>query len=199
MIVEVWSASNATGAPGRPVATRTVGVGPTLPGECQGFAPTPRPKEVPWKKATNRETEKKRPRPYRFAVRLSPEEHAHIVEQAKIVSRTPPDMLRALGLGQRLKAVPKWPEDVFRAIKSFGNNLNQLARQANMGHVDTKAVEALRDEIHDFLNFLRSRDKPVSKVKAQSNEAEECPRSIGQQAVSEETEKAGNLRSEAPY
>lgn len=95
---------------------------------------------------TNRETEKKRPRPYRFAVRLSPEEHAHIAEQAKIVCRTPPDMLRALGLGQRLKAVPRWPEDVFRAIKSFGGNLNQLAHQANMGHVDTKAVEALQAE-----------------------------------------------------
>lgn len=120
---------------------------------------------------TNRETEKVRPRPYRFAVRLSPEEHAHIVEQARIVSRTPPDMLRALGLGQRLKVVPKWPEDVFRAIKSYGNNLNQLAHQANLGHVDVKAVEALTDEIHDFLNFLRSRDKPVSKVPTQSEEA----------------------------
>ena len=105
---------------------------------------------------TNRETEKKRPRPYRFAVRLSQEEHAHIVEQAKIVSRTPPDMLRVLGLGQRLKPVARWPEDVFRAIKSFGNNLNQLAHQANVGHVDAQSVETLQAEVEELLERLRN-------------------------------------------
>ena len=103
---------------------------------------------------TTRDTEKKRPRPYRFAVRLSPEEHAHIVEQAEIVNRKPPDMLRCLGLGQRLKAVPRWPDDVFRAIKSFGGNLNQLAHQANMGCVDAKEVEALRAEVDELLRVL---------------------------------------------
>jgi hypothetical protein len=39
---EERSASTATGATGRAVATRIVGVGLTLPGECQGYAPTPR-------------------------------------------------------------------------------------------------------------------------------------------------------------
>jgi Bacterial mobilisation protein (MobC) len=148
---------------------------------------------------TNRETEKVRPRPYRFTVRLSPEEYAHIVEQARIVSRTPADLLRALGLGQRLKAIPKWPEDVFRAIKSFGNNLNQLARQANMGHVDAKAVEALTDEVHNILNFLRSRDKPVSQVATQSEEAGGVRIPKTATGVTEDPDKAGNLRSEAPY
>jgi hypothetical protein len=40
--LEDCSASNATGAQARAVATRTGAVAPFLPGRCQGSAPTPR-------------------------------------------------------------------------------------------------------------------------------------------------------------
>jgi len=66
----------------------------------------------------------------------------------------PARFLRELGLGSCLKAVPRFPDDVHRAIKSYGRNLNQLAHQANMGRVEKSEVEAIREGMEVLLKIL---------------------------------------------
>jgi hypothetical protein len=97
---------------------------------------------------------KSRPRPYRINVRYSEKEHRHVAEQARIANLKPATLLRELSLGSCLTAVPRFPQDVYRAIRSMGGNLNQLARQANMGHGNPKEVEALRACVNDLLKVL---------------------------------------------
>jgi len=97
---------------------------------------------------------KSRPRPLRVNVRYSVDEYHHLIEQARIANLRPATFLRGLSLGSRLRAVPRFPEEVYRSIRSLGGNLNQLAKQANMGRVDTRAVEALERAVNDLLRVL---------------------------------------------
>ena len=71
-----------------------------------------------------------------------------------IANLKPAALLRELSLGSCLTAGPPLPKDVYRAIRSFGGNLNQLAHQANMGHGNPKQVEALRASVDDLLKAL---------------------------------------------
>ena len=96
-------------------------------------------------------------RPYRVHVRFSREEYGHLREQCRIVNRGPAGLLRALAAGLRLQPIPRLPEDVQRALKSLGGNLNQLAHQANMGRVDRREVEALREGIGQLLRMIGAR------------------------------------------
>ena len=96
-----------------------------------------------------------RRRPCRVNVRFTREEYGHLWEQARITNQPPATMMRGLVLGIHLKPVPRLPEDVQRALKSFGGNLNQLAHQANLGHVDKAEVEALRGEVSQLLGAVR--------------------------------------------
>ena len=96
----------------------------------------------------------KRRRPKRIHVRLTATEYDHAVNQARIANLRPATMLRELALGADLRAVPRFPNDVYRAIKSLTSNLNQLAHQANMGRVDTGSVEALRQSVEALLKKL---------------------------------------------
>lgn len=98
--------------------------------------------------------ERNRRRPCRVNVRFTREEYGHLREQARITNQPPATMMRGLALGAQLRAVPRLPEDVQRALKSFGGNLNQLAHQANLGRVDKAAVEALRGEVSQLLNAV---------------------------------------------
>jgi len=68
----------------------------------------------------------------------------------------PARLLRELGMGASLKAVPRFPEEVHRAIKGFGRNLNQLARQANMGQADPQVIAALRSEVGSLMKIMLS-------------------------------------------
>ena len=95
-----------------------------------------------------------RPRPHRVNVRYSAEEYRHVLEQARIVNRRPGTFLRDLSLGSTLRPTPRLPKEVYRAVCSFGNNLNQLARQANVGQAHLAAVEALRRSVDDLLKAL---------------------------------------------
>ena len=94
-------------------------------------------------------------RPYRVHVRFSRDEYGHLREQCRIVNLGPAGLLRALAAGFRLQPIPRLPEDVQRALKSFGGNLNQLAHQANMGRVDSREVEALRSEVAGLLRAIQ--------------------------------------------
>jgi hypothetical protein len=97
---------------------------------------------------------KSRPRPHRINVRYSQKEYRHVIEQARIANLKPATLLRELSLGSCLTAVPRFPKDVYRAIRSMGGNINQLARQANSGHGNPKQVEALRASVNDLLKVL---------------------------------------------
>ncbi|MEJ2367534.1 MAG: plasmid mobilization relaxosome protein MobC [Acidobacteriota bacterium] len=99
--------------------------------------------------------EKMRRRPRRVHVRFTLEEYGHLREQARITNQRPATLMRGLVLGLQLRPVPRLPEDVQRAVKSFGRNLNQLAHQANMGRVDQREVEALRKEITHLLRIIQ--------------------------------------------
>jgi hypothetical protein len=96
-------------------------------------------------------------RPYRVNVRFSHEEYGYLREQCRIVNRSPAHLLRSLAAGVRLRPVPRLPEEVQRALKSFGGNLNQLAHQANMGRVDRREVGALREGIGQLLRVIGAR------------------------------------------
>lgn len=119
---------------------------------------------------TNREAERKRPRPYRITVRFTPEEYARLIEQAKAVHRSPANLLRHLVMSLRLKAVHRWPEEVNVAIKNFADNLNQLAHKANTGPVEASEVEALGAEAGQLIKALTNNDTSTIKA-ASSNEA----------------------------
>ena len=94
-------------------------------------------------------------RPHRVNVRFTPEEYRHIKEQAQIANKGLAVWLRGLAMGQQYFPVPRFPDDVQRALKSFGGNLNQLSHQANMGRMGTKEVEALRGEVSALLGAIR--------------------------------------------
>ena len=98
---------------------------------------------------------KARPRPFRVNVRFNREEWGHLREQARITNKRPATLMRGLVMDANLKAVPRLPEDVLRAMKSFGGNLNQLAHQANLGRVDKKEIDALRGDVSQLLNAVR--------------------------------------------
>ncbi len=93
-------------------------------------------------------------RPHRVHVRFSAEEYGRLREHARFLNRRPATVMRGLALGMHFKPVARLPEDVFRAIKSFGGNLNQLAHQANLGRVDQKLAEALRGEVSRLLTAI---------------------------------------------
>ena len=99
-------------------------------------------------------TQVQRKRPHRLTLRLSTEELRHIREQADIANLRPARFARELCMGACLRPVPRFPKEVYRAVRSFGNNLNQLARQANMGEAYQGAVDALRRSVEELLKAL---------------------------------------------
>ena len=95
-----------------------------------------------------------RRRPHRLTLRLSTEELGHIRHQAAVANMRPARFVRELSMGSRLRPVPQLPKEVYRAVRGFGGNLNQLARQANMGRAYLQAVEALRASVNELLRVL---------------------------------------------
>lgn len=95
-----------------------------------------------------------RRRPNRVHVRFTTAEYEHLQRQARLANVKPAALLRELSMGSCLTPVPQLPKEVFRTIRSFGGNLNQLARQANMGNGSPKQVEALRSSVDDLLRIL---------------------------------------------
>ncbi len=93
-------------------------------------------------------------RPKRLNVRFSEAEYGHLLEVARTVNLKPAGLVRNLVAGIPLKVVPRFPDNVQRAMKSLGGNLNQLSHQANMGRVDKREVEALRADVSRLLQAV---------------------------------------------
>ena len=115
--------------------------------------------------------EKNRRRPCRVNVRFTPEDYAHLREQALIANRTPAAHTRGLAKGIHLREIQRFPEEIQRALKVLGSDLNELAHQANIRHVRKEEVRALRGEVRALLEALAAgRNKaPVTAWKSDRN------------------------------
>jgi hypothetical protein len=80
----------------------------------------------------------KRYRDYRLHLRLNAEEYTHAFEQAGIAGMKPTTLARNLLMGLSIKPANRLPADVYRAVTSFGNNLNQLAKAMNTSPFDCR-------------------------------------------------------------
>lgn len=97
------------------------------------------------------------------AARFTPEEHAALVEKAEAMGLSIGGYLRACGLKKvtpgTQRRVPVDRVILERAItqlRRVGNNINQIARAANMNEpTDSAQLNQALDEFTAVLNFLR--------------------------------------------
>lgn len=90
-------------------------------------------------------------KPYKtMTLRLNAAEYAHLCRQAEVTGLKKEPLVRQLIMGVNLR--PRPPDayaDLLRALSAIGNNINQLAHQANARGVAT------RDEITEALRLVR--------------------------------------------
>lgn len=90
------------------------------------------------------------PRPYKtITLRLNAGEYAHLQEQAAITGLKMEPLLRQLIMGVTLR--PRPPDTyaaLLRELSAIGNNINQLAHQANA------RGEATKDEIDEATRLV---------------------------------------------
>lgn len=84
-----------------------------------------------------------RKRNYSVLLRLNAEEHRFLTDQAKKVGLPREVYIRVLIAGLRPKAAPPLEYHVLlRELSAIGNNLNQIATQANsIKHIDKTAFQ----------------------------------------------------------
>ena len=100
----------------------------------------------------------KRRRIHQVMVRFSPEEHAHLLEQAKRANKRPQKLIRALVTGSRLKSVALYPPEVYRAIVGLSRNFNQLVKKVHStSTLDREDTQAMFEELHKVWLCLISR------------------------------------------
>lgn len=91
------------------------------------------------------------PKPYKtITLRLNADEYAHLQAQAGATGLKMEPLLRQLIMGVELR--PRPPDTyaaLLRELSAIGNNLNQLAHQANA------RGEATRDEITEAVRLVR--------------------------------------------
>lgn len=90
-------------------------------------------------------------KPYKtITLRLNEEQYAHLVKQSEVCGLKMEPLIRKLICGTNLH--PRPPDTyaaLLRELSAIGNNINQLAHQAN-----TRG-EATRDEIMDAARLVR--------------------------------------------
>jgi len=103
----------------------------------------------------------KRRRPFRVEVRLTAEEHSHLLSQAEAVHKKPTEVVRRLVAGSRLKPVAVYPPEVMRAIVGLGRNWNQLVRKVHStSALDAEDTQAMLKEVRELWLCLLSRSTP---------------------------------------
>jgi hypothetical protein len=79
-------------------------------------------------------------------IRLTPKEHEHLKKQSEITGLTGEALIRSLIMGINIRPIP--PDqfaEVLRQLSAIGNNINQIARVANMiGAVDKDDIAAVK-------------------------------------------------------
>lgn len=110
---------------------------------------------MPEQISVKRKRSEKRQRTKRIHIRLTDEEFSHALEQADVAGVKPSRLARELLNGTNIRPAKKLPKEVYRAIISFGNNLNQLTRAANSGHLHAvEEIEALKREARAIVSCL---------------------------------------------
>ena len=71
-------------------------------------------------------------KPYKtMTLRLNATEYAHLCRQAEVTGLKKEPLVRQLIMGVNLRRPPDAYADLLRALSAIGNNINQLAHQAN--------------------------------------------------------------------
>ena len=97
----------------------------------------------------------KRQRTRRLHIRLTDEEYLHACEEAGKAGMKAAHLARELLNESNIKAAHKLPAEVYRAVVSFGNNLNQLARAMNTSPFDCRdRLDALRGDAKVIIECL---------------------------------------------
>jgi hypothetical protein len=97
----------------------------------------------------------RRQRTRRLHIRLTDHEYAHACEEASKAGMKAPHLARELLNGTTIRAAHKLPAEVYRAVVSFGNNLNQLARAMNTAPFDCRdRLDALRSDAKVIIECL---------------------------------------------
>lgn len=105
--------------------------------------------------ANSRPRSNRRQRIRQLHIRLTDEEYTHAFEQAGIAGMKATHLARELLNGANIKAAHKLPAEVYRAVISFGNNLNQLARAMNTSPFDCRdRLDALRSDAKVIIECL---------------------------------------------
>lgn len=113
--------------------------------------------ETPLKKPRSN----KRRRPFRVEVRLTADEHSHLLSQAEAAHKKPTEVVRRLVAGSKLKPLGVYPPEVMRAIVGLGRNWNQLVRKVHAtSTLDREDTQAMLKEIKDLWLCLLSRSTP---------------------------------------
>jgi hypothetical protein len=98
-----------------------------------------------------------RQRTLKVEVRFSPDEHAHLLDQARCTNKSPAKFIRALAAGARLKPVAKYPDDVYRAIIGISRNFNQFVRKLHStSQLDVPEARELAARLERLLECLYS-------------------------------------------
>lgn len=111
------------------------------------------------------EVEGMRKRNYSVLLRLNVEEHRQLTNQAKVAGLPREVYIRALIAGFRPKASPPLEyHDLIRELNSIGNNLNQIAAQANATkHIDKTAflyeANRLRRAVQDIQEAITAPER----------------------------------------
>ena len=99
-------------------------------------------------------------RPYKtITLRLNANEYAHLCRQAEIAGLKMEPLLRQLIMGVNLR--PRPPDTyaaLLRELSAIGNNVNQLAHQANA------RGEAVREEISEAARLVRQAWQLVKEI-----------------------------------
>lgn len=99
-------------------------------------------------------------KPYKtITLRLNANEYAHLKQQAEATGLKMEPLLRRLILGVQLR--PRPPDTyaaLLRELSAIGNNVNQLAHQANA------RGEASRAEIHEAARLVRQAARLVKET-----------------------------------
>lgn len=79
-------------------------------------------------------------------IRLTPKENEHLKKQSKISGLTGEALIRSLIMGIDIRPIPPYQFDVvLRQLSAIGNNINQIARVANMTRtVDKDDIEVIK-------------------------------------------------------
>ena len=132
--------------------------GPPSVGEddARGSAPgTLDPALTEERQAEPRPRSDRRKRTRRLHIRLTDDEYVHACEEAGKAGMKATRLARELLNGTSIRAAHKLPAEVYRAVVSFGNNLNQLAKAMNTSPFDCRdRLEALRGDARVIIECL---------------------------------------------